>query len=281
MYLRTMPIPVNLNGHLLPQLPDALESAQRALFYADALFETMRVFDGEIPLLARHWARLFSGLTALGFSTPHHWDADFFRQEIQSVAPGNARVRLTVWRSPGGRYAPADDTPQFLITAEPLDKNRQELEPGLESGLSISVRLPVDTFSNLKTLNAARYVAAAREARSNGWDDALLLNAYGRVCEATSSNVFWWEGDQLCTVPLSEGCVAGVFRAALLDMARSEGIHFVEKKALPEALYAADEIFLTNAVRGIQPVRIFAGRSRTSTRTLRLFNHIQHAVFGQ
>jgi branched-chain amino acid aminotransferase len=276
-----MPVPVNLNGHLLPQLPDILDSAQRALFYADALFETMRVFDGEIPLLARHWARLSTGLTALGFSLPHLWDADFFRQEIQRVAPGNARVRLTVWRSTGGRYAPADDTPQFLITAEPLDKNLQKLEPGIKLGLSAAVRLPVDAFSNLKTLNAARYVAAAREARSNGWDDALLLNAYGRVCEATSSNIFWWEGDQLCTVPLSEGCVAGVFRAALLDIARSEGIHFDEKKALPEELHAADEIFLTNAVRGIQPVRIFAGRSRTSTRTLRLFDHIQHAVFGQ
>jgi branched-chain amino acid aminotransferase len=276
-----MSVPVNLNGHLLPQLPDALESAQRALFYADALFETMRVFDGEIPLLARHWARLSTGLTTLGFSTPHHWDANFFRQEIHSVAPTNARVRLTVWRSPGGRYAPTDDCPQFVITAEPLDKNLQELEPGLELGLNVSVRLPVDTFSNLKTLNTARYVAAAREARANGWDDALLLNAYGRVCEATSSNIFWWEGDRLCTVPLSEGCVAGVFRAALLDTAHTRGIHFVEKQALPEDLQAADEIFLTNAVRGIQPVRIFAGRSRTSTRTLRLFNHIQHAVFGQ
>lgn len=281
MYLRAMPAPVNLNGHLLPQLPDILDSAQRALFYADALFETMRVFDGEMPLLTRHWTRLSTGLTALGFSLPHLWDADFFRQEIQRVAPGNARVRLTVWRSTGGRYAPTDDTPQFLITAEPLDKNLQKLEPGIKLGLSAAVRLPVDAFSNLKTLNAARYVAAAREARSNGWDDALLLNAYGRVCEATSSNIFWWEGDQLCTVPLSEGCVAGVFRAALLDIARSEGIHFDEKKALPEELYAADEIFLTNAVRGIQPVRIFAGRSRTSTRTLRLFDHIQHAVFGQ
>ncbi|MBK9335681.1 MAG: aminotransferase class IV [Lewinellaceae bacterium] len=280
MYLCAMPFAANLNGQLLDQLPEALALAQRAVFYGDALFETMRVSEGRIPLLERHLVRLFAGLTALGFAVPPDWSAGFFQKEIRCTAPPNARVRLTVWRSPGGRYAPADNTPQFLITAEPLDSPYPNwLEPGLELGLCTTVRLPVDAFSNLKTLNAARYVAAAREARDKGWNDAVLLNAHDRVCEATSSNVFWWEGDRLCTVLLLEGCVAGVFRAAVLETACSAGIPVAEKTACPEVLHAANEIFLTNAARGIMPVRIFAGRNYSSSRTRHLFDLIRHAFW--
>ncbi|MFN0013130.1 MAG: aminotransferase class IV [Saprospiraceae bacterium] len=267
---------VNLNGTLLQQMPDQLAIAQRAIYYGDAIFETIRVFDGQIPLFARHEERLFSGLSALGFSVPEGWGRGRLHQEILRAAHPCARVRLTVWRSPGGRYAPENDDPQFLIVSEPMAGNRFEWpDGGIEVGLCRSVRLPVDQFSNLKTLNAARYVVAAREARVAGWDDALLLNCHDRVCEATSSNVFWWEGDRLCTVPLTEGCVAGVFRATVMEIAGG----VLEKNTTWEHLQDADEIFLTNAVRGIVPVRIFAGRSLPNRLTERLFHEIQDALW--
>lgn len=266
----------NLNGQVLDRLPDLLELTQRALYYGDALFETMRVFDGRIPLLERHWARLSAGMDVLGFAVPTHWDADFLQKQIRHTAPTNARVRLTVWRSPGGKYAPQNNVPQFLITAEALGSTWLEWPTAtLELGICTTVRLPVDAFSNFKTLNAPRYVAAAREAQANGWDDAVLLNAHERVCEATSSNVFWWAGDVLGTVPLSEGCVAGVMRAVVLEAARQSEIVFLEKIAPIEALHAADEIFITNAVRGIVPVRTFAGRNLPSRQTRQLFDLLQ------
>lgn len=273
---------INLNGQLLDNLPEPLGQAQRALYYGDALFETMRMFDGCLPFLNRHWERLASGMQILGFDLSDDWDAEFFDTQIQRISPSNARVRLTVWRSPGGRYAPMKNVPQFLISAESLPTAKPEwLASGLEIGICHSVRLPVDAFSNLKTLNAPRYVAAARDAMANGWDEALLLNAYERVCEATSSNVFWWEDGQLCTVPLSEGCVAGVFRNFLLETMPNLGISVMEKVATPDTLLAADEIFLTNAVRGITPVRIFAGQSRTSMLTHQLFGQVNNVLFSQ
>lgn len=267
---------VNLNGQPLDALPDLLEQTRRALYYGDAIFETLRVFDGRIPLLERHWARLSAGMKAVGLAAPPDWSADFFQKQIQRVAPPNARVRLTVWRSPGGRYAPQNDTPQFLIAAEALDSPRWEWPTAaLHLGVCTTVRLPVDVFSNYKTLNAPRYVAAAREAQASGWDDALLLNAFERVCEATASNVFWWADGRLFTVPLSEGCVAGVMRATVLEVAHQAGIAVWEKTATPEILHEADEIFLTNAVRGIMPVRIFAGRKLPDQQTRLLFDHLQ------
>ncbi len=265
---------VNWDGQLLEHLPEALATAQRALFYGDALFETMRVSDGKIPLLKRHWERLHHGLTLLGFAIPSEWSHFFWEKNILSVAPLNARIRLTVWRAAGGHYCPTANQTHFLITAEPLAGPAFEwLNAGLTLGTCTSVQLPVDAYSNLKTLNAARYVAAAREAQALGWDEALLLNCFGRACETTTSNLFWWSGDTLHTVPLNEGCVAGVMRAWLLEIAAAAGIQVEERPTTPDALQAADEIFLTNAVRGIQPIRIFAGTPLTTERTRQLFDY--------
>ncbi len=266
---------VNFNTHLSENLPEALTQTQRALLYGDTLFETLRVFDGQIPLLDRHWARLSAGLSALGFDVPEAWGVPFFQKEISKICPPNARVRLSVWRSPGGFYLPQDDMPQFLITAQPLASNSFEWqEPGITLGVSDDVRLPIDTFSSFKTLNAVRYVVAALEAKKRAWDDALILNSHDRICEATSSNVFWWEKDLLCTVPLSEGCVAGVQRALLLAAAAAAGFVIQEKPVTFAALQSADEIFLTNAIRGLLPVYLFAGRPLKNFKSKTLFEEV-------
>lgn len=264
---------VNYNGQHFRELPEHLVPVSRAIFYGDMLFETIRVFDDRLPFLDRHWSRLEAGLRAMGFVLPAHWNAAFFERQIRTVATTNARVRLSVWRAPGGLYLPENNDPQFLISSLPLEQNQYAWpETGLVLGVSDRVRLPVDTLSNFKTLNAPRYIAAAHEARDCGWDDALLLNCAERVCEATSSNVFWWEGSTLCTVPLSEGCVAGVFRAELLEIVRSKGFVIQEIPVTFANLQAADEIFLTNAIRGIVPVRIFAGKTLANLKTKRLFD---------
>ncbi|MBK6931300.1 MAG: aminotransferase class IV family protein [Saprospirales bacterium] len=268
-------MPVNLNSALLDQYPEALEAAQRALFYGDALFETIRVFDGRMPYLERHWARLHAGMSALGFTPPKTWEAAFFRAEIAKLQLVNARVRLTVWRSPGGLFRPENDYPQFLIAATPLPSDHFEWPgAGMDIGLCTAVRLPVDAFSNFKTLNAPRYVAAAREAKAMGWDDALLLNANERVCEATSSNVFWWEKQAVYTVPLSEGCVAGVMREILLEISNRNGYLLRERPVTFAALQQADEIFLSNAIRGIIPVRNFTGKPLTTGMTRQLYESL-------
>lgn len=271
---------VNVNSQLAGVLPEALAQIQRAFLYGDALFETIRVFDGKIPLLDRHWSRLSDGLSALGFEQPPDWDASFFRQEILKICPPNGRARLTVWRSPGGFYAPENNTPQFMITAQHLGFNNHEwMEKGVTLGLSESVRLPVDAYSAFKSLNCARYVAASMEAQKRKWDDVLILNMYERVCEATASNVFWWEEDRICTIPLTEGCVAGVQRALLLETAPASGFAIQEKPATFATLQNAGEIFLTNAVRGIIPVCFFAGCDMEVSKTKQFFDAVFRPVY--
>lgn len=247
---------VNLNAQLFDNLPEHAALLQRGLYYGDALFETIRVFGGRIPLLPLHWERLSRGLELLGYVAPAHWSAAFFESEIGRIAPENARIRLTVWRSPGGLYAPSNDNPLFLITAQALESEHLEwFSEGLQLGLCNSVRLPVDGFSGIKGINAARYVAAAREARLNGLDDIVLLNAYDRICETTASNLFWVKDNRVYTPPLSDGPVTGIARRLLLSLTFAGLEPIVEKPATFADLEGAEEVFLSNALRGVRWVK--------------------------
>ena len=95
---------MNLNSTLFDEPPASFELLSRGLFYGDGLFETVRVFEGKTPFMPLHWARLEAGLKVLGFEIPTIWSADFFSREIQRTIQGNARVRISVWRSPGGLF---------------------------------------------------------------------------------------------------------------------------------------------------------------------------------
>lgn len=261
----------NLNARLVNELPEGLALVQRGLFYADALFESIRVLGGRIPLLRPHWERLLRGMRLMHYQIPPHWSAEYFEKEILKSVSVNARVRLTVWRSPGGLYLPENDAPQFLITSQAMESDVFSWhDEGIRTGLCESVRLPVDSLSGVKTLNAARYVAAAREAQERGWDEGILLNASGRICEATSSNVFWFENGRLYTPPLSDGCVTGVLRDLLLALTKAAGSPICEKTAVFYDILAADEVFLTNAVRGIRWVQYCEGKVFGNAETRKL-----------
>ncbi len=251
---------VNYNGHPVTALSEGIPDMQRAIQYGDSLFETIRMFDGKMPFLHRHIHRLKNGMDTIGIDVPEEWDLDFFEQQIAAVATGNARIRFTVWRSPGGLYLPQNNTPMFMVTAVPMETGTY-LWPDkpVTVGICQKVKLPVDEFSNLKTLNAPRYIQAALEAQKNGWDDGILLNQFNHVCEATSSNIFWWNEDgDLFTPPLTAGCVAGVMRYHVIATAKKMGILVNTKETTTDHLRYAPEIFLTNAVRGVLPA-ILAG----------------------
>jgi branched-chain amino acid aminotransferase len=266
----------NLNGTLLEHLPDDLLLVQRGLYYGDSVFESIRVLGGRLPLWPQHWARLLAASRLMDYDWPSDWTSDFFHSEILKVLPApNARVRLTVWRSTGGLYRPDNNTPRYLVSTQMLHADRYEWHTqGVRAGVCTSVYLPVDAYSGLKTLNAARYVAASIEAQRNGWDDVIILNAYKRVCEAVSSNVFWWEGDDLFTTPLADGPVTGVFRSLLLSLTDVKMPTIREKSITPEALLEADEVFLTNAVQGIRWVKYLQGKDLKYHKTMQLFEEV-------
>jgi branched-chain amino acid aminotransferase len=237
-------------GNWTKAMPEPIAALQRALYYGDALFETMRLADGQIELLDGHLERLNGGMRALGMGWPLEWYGAQVLDMLASSGVRDARVRLSVWRRLGGGLGAAHPDVDYCLELGPLPP---PVERPLRVGICGAVRLATDGLSRWKSLQMPRYAAAAREAARLGWDDALVLNAHGRIAESSMANVFWEEDGVWYTPPLSEGCVAGVMRAWMLEQRRQQGEPVAEDTLSPDRLAMADRLWLTNALRGIMP----------------------------
>ena len=263
-----MSLPFNFNGNVHADGKAVLLPSNRAFRYGDGLFESIRVFEGDMPFFDRHWRRLLAGMEVLKFEIPAHFSPNFFQNEISKLTDGqgNWRVRLTVSRSGGGLYTPEQNGPEFLIETSPLPVGPFELNPhGLTIGVYPAPLLPCLTppaLSNFKTCNALLFVLAGIFKKEKGWDDCLLLNTAGRVACGGSSNVFLVKNGGLVTPPLSEGCVAGTMREVVLELADGLGIGCSESPVTLEDLAEAEGVFLTNAVQGIRWAGLVTGAAR-------------------
>jgi branched-chain amino acid aminotransferase len=166
------------------------------------------------------------------------------------------RARITVYRSAGGFYLPQTNEVQYLIDAEPLDDVLYSI-----SGDSYEVDLYKDFYvtqqllSSVKTTNRLVNITASIYAHENGLQNCLLVNDSKNVIEASQGNLFLLSGDQLITPPISDGCLNGVMRKQLLALSRKiEGLEVLEASISPFDLQKADELFITNVIKGIQPI---------------------------
>ena len=136
----------------------------------------------------------------------------------------------------------------------------EKLERGLDM-VTASLRRPAaDALDpRVKSLNYLNSVLAKREARMRGADEALILNAAGRVAEASVANVFAVRGGVVTTPPVTEGALEGITRASILEIARAEGIPAREQNLGRFDLLAADEVFLTGSGARVVPIATLDG----------------------
>ena len=247
-----------LHNHKMVASGKAILTADNRSFrFGDGLFETMRLTHGEIALSGYHFERLFSSLQAFHFDVPAHLTSAFFLEQIKKLAAKNnhqksARVRLTVFRSDGGLYDFANNLPNYIIQTWPLNKAAAELnKKGLRAGIYTKAKKACDDFSHIKTNNFLPYIMGALWAMQNKLDEAVILNNYNRVADATIANIFLMKDGKIETPAFSEGCISGVMRRYLIDCIKKEGLPFEETSITTDALTEANEFFITNAVRGI------------------------------
>lgn len=247
---------VNINGKLLPADTPLVTAAHRGLRYGYSLFETMRWEEDGLPLGRWHWERLFAGLEALLLEVPKLWTPAFLEEEVRRTVrkcglEHCARIRLQVGPGDGGLYDREGWRPRFHIECFPLGAAELN-ETGLVVGISEKATKDPGPLSHLKIGSALAYGVAAREALANRWNDAFLKNRSGRIGESTLANVFWIQNGTVHTPPLSEGPVAGVYRAYVMETMSRLGTTILEKALSPDELLSAEAVFLTNAVRGIR-----------------------------
>ncbi|GAC1300534.1 MAG: branched-chain-amino-acid transaminase [Mucilaginibacter sp.] len=260
-----VPVFINFNGEIYPQDAKLMPVANRAFRYGDGLFESMRMMKGQLKFADMHADRLQRGMKALKIDGYSQMDTWFLKEKAEDLAQRNkakhGRLRLTVFRDSEGMYAPTQNKAGWCLEMQPLDEPRYFLnEKGLIMDIFTEIPKPSNYLSNIKTCNSLIYVMAGLHKTYNKLDEVFLLNQNGFLCEASSSNVFILYQNHLYTPALSEGCVEGVMRQVVINLARKNNIPVTEAQINPEILYEADEVFLTNAGRGIQTVMGFGVR---------------------
>ncbi len=249
---------INYNGEVFPIDHPVLTINNRAFKYGDGIFESMRVAKGELKFADLHAARLQEGMKALKIDGGSQFDSYFLREQVSMLLRrnqqgANARVRITVFRAGEGLYTPESNKPGFAIEASKLEESKYiQNKKGLIMDVFDEVTKPVNYLSNHKTCNSLVYVLAGVYKNQHALDEVFILNQNGFLCEAMSANVFVVYNNLLYTPALNEGCIAGVMRSVVMQVAKQNQIPVTEAQINPEVLNEAEEVFLTNASRGVQ-----------------------------
>lgn len=276
-----MPGAYIVNGKYFQDETPAIHPDNRNYRYGDGLFETIRSSNGKIPLWDMHMERLFSGLDTLKIPIPRHFSPQTLLQAslqlLKKNALTHARIRISVCRGEGGILEPTGSTPDFSIQTWPLDEPQPRFnQNGLRLGIYQDAMKSPDLLSNLKSNNYLIYVMAALHARENKWNDALVLNTHSRIADSSIANICWVNKGTIFTTPPEEGPVKGV----MLQWLRSK-VNVLDQPLSPETLRTADEVFLTNAVRGIQWVSEIQGHTYQQNSTaLALYSSLISPLFS-
>ena len=268
---------INYNGSLVDPATRVATAFNRSLRYGDGIFETMYWNGQRIQNLSFHLDRLFRGLAILQFDLLSGFTREFISGEILNLCRNNgqngkARIRLNVFREDGRMLVPVKNKPVFIIESSRL---QEENKPALRLTIFEEEMKSTGKLSNLKTNNYLLNILSVQFAKENGFDDALILNIAGNICEASSSNVFFIRNGVLLTPALTEGCVAGTKRRQLLETLPGLGFEVKETMITRQMLAGMEEAFLTNAIRGIHAIKYIDTLEFSTERTdtlVRLLN---------
>ena len=252
---------ISQNGELLPLEKSVIALGNRAFRYGDGFFETIRVRNG-IPLwLEYHLSRIKQSALVLGIDLPLSLTSESLFEHLQDLCKLNqlntgARIRISVFRGGSGFYLPDSDLGEFVIEASPLPHNDYVSNHyGLQAGFFRDHTKHPSPMAAIKTSSALIYVLAALYGKKKGWDDAIILNSEGKIAEATSSNIFMVSKGKIYTPSLDQGCVDGVMRRVLLDVAKENKMVIRDCVISASDLEKADEVFITNTIKGIQWIK--------------------------
>jgi|ERR1035437_11441 len=254
----------------------------RSLRYGDGLFETLKMHKGVIQLRDYHFERLFSGMKMLQFQLPDYFTAAYLENKILELYKKNqhnsfTRVRLMVFRGNGGLYNPENHFPNYIIQTWSIEHTEELNSNGLIINVYPDAKKSCDKFANLKSNNYLPYIMAALHAKKIKVNDCILLNNYDRVCDTTIANIFIIKDDIIYTPPLSDGCVAGVMRRWIIEKLHA-GFKIIEKEISIDELENADEVFLTNSIKGIRWVKQFRNKEYKNRLVKQIFVSVKQQL---
>ena len=275
---------INFNG-LIVSSDTNLLTHNRSFLYGDAVFETVKIVNSKILFLEDHYFRLMSSMRIVRMEIPMNFTMEFLEEQILILAKirkieNSARARITVYRNDGGYYLPQNNSVSYLITVESLESAsyaivQKEYVVDLYTDFYVAKQL----LSSIKTTNKLLNITASIYASENDLDNCLLLNDSKNVIEALQGNLFMLKGNTLVTPPVSEGCLSGVMRKQILSLARTiENLEVIEEVISPFDLQKADELFITNVIKGIQPITKYRKKEFTIDLSKQLLQKLNDTI---
>jgi len=262
-----MSICVYIDGQVRPPDIAVVSVFDRGFLFGDSVYETVAYQGGRTHFLSEHLDRLERSAKSLFLDPPPRTAVeDAIRAAVVGSGESEARIRIIVTRGVG----PVDidpataGEPQLIVIVQPLGAPTADM---LASGIAVEVVNHSRGASGsldpaIKSGNYLNSVLAIGEARRRrpGVGEAILCSGHGSVAEGATSNVFLVRGGTLVTPGLAVGILEGVTRGKVLGLARGSGVPTIEADFVePRELLAADEVFVTSAVRGILPVTMVDG----------------------
>lgn len=249
-----------VNGRYVAREEPALRADDRGLLYGDGFFDTLRVYSGAPFRLAAHLDRLRSSCERFGidFGLSGAEAGGVIRELLERNHLDDAVVRTTVTRGvhTGVIGLPPSSEPTVIIEARPLGTPPEDL---YRRGCTLHVASfrvdPAHPLSGHKSLHYLPYLAAREEARRAGCDEALLLSTTGYLAEAATSNLFCVREGWVLTPGLQSGALPGITRRVVIELCRRAHIPCAEEDLTLAQAVKSDELFLTNSVMEIMPVR--------------------------
>ncbi|MBI5144973.1 MAG: aminotransferase class IV [Candidatus Omnitrophica bacterium] len=218
------------------------------------VFETMRAVNNKIVYLEAHLERLQQSCLALGIDFPY--PAVKLKKWIEQIVKINnladAYIKLTLSQS-------RSQTDISIIARNYQPYPRGKYRQGFQMGLA-QKRQKDYLLAQHKVTCRNFYETAYQAAKKRGLDEALILNSRGYIAEGTRSNIFLAQEKTLFTPALACGCLNGITRQVILDLAREYQIKAYTGNFTLKDLYRADEAFLTNSLIGVMPLTFLAGK---------------------
>ncbi len=251
------------NDEIRPAGERIVSPGQVGLLNGWGVFSTIRVYDGVMFAWERHWARMQRDAARLRVPFPEkpEWLENRLNRLIDANQAWNSTLRVVVIRNRGGMWEGPAATRDFDTVAFTADVN--QWGDSVKLGVVPHARHAANEFAGVKYLSWSQNLTWYERAHEQGLDEVILLNERGEVSECTSANIFAVHGSQVSTPPLSSGCLPGVTRAILLEVAGA-----VEKALFPKDLESADEVFITSTTRELMPVTSIEGLKIRAGRTV-------------
>lgn len=231
--------------------------SDRGFQYGDGIFETIEVRNRYPIFLAQHLRRLTAGCQTLKIPAP---DEELLKKECLLISEhaSSSVLKLIISRGVGGR---GYRTPQTVITNRVISLHDYPIYPQSYDQEGINLRF-CDTelginpaLAGIKHLNRLEQVMARSEWQDNDIQEGLMSNYQQHVIEGTMSNVFIVKSDHLITPVIDQCGVNGIIRDQILSLAEIHHIPYSIAPLTRQEILQADEVFVTNSIIGLWPVK--------------------------